>query len=196
MEETVVGLGDAVETAIESRIRGFFFDRGQLTIIARHEYRVIMLARSIFRRSAHPAHSRSLVAADDSFRELAHKVRSSSLPRHVCFCLTPNGPAHGQVEQRTAVLAPTADHSSTVVFLHGLGDTAMGWTDAAGASRLCNVRWCEVERFRTQRKSQLATPRTPRVLAAATSRHALCLAYCDGPARDDELWNALPGLVR
>lgn len=35
------------------------------------------------------------------------------------------------VDARTAVLEPPEAHSSTVVVLHGLGDTALGWVDAA-----------------------------------------------------------------
>jgi predicted esterase len=35
------------------------------------------------------------------------------------------------VDKRTAVFEPPAAHKSTVIILHGLGDTAMGWVDAA-----------------------------------------------------------------
>lgn len=44
---------------------------------------------------------------------------------------------------RTVVVNPTAEHSATVIFLHGLGDSGIGWLFLADtiAPMLPHVKW-------------------------------------------------------
>ncbi|GBG87157.1 hypothetical protein CBR_g44615 [Chara braunii] len=50
--------------------------------------------------------------------------------------LTPWHPA-----EETIVLPPTADHTGTIVWLHGLGDTGHGWVDLLRMIAMPQIKW-------------------------------------------------------
>ena len=60
-------------------------------------------------------------------------------------CMSANGFSTSSLPQQgpTVVLEPKGDHTATVIFLHGLGDTGHGWKDVGEMLQpsLPHIRW-------------------------------------------------------
>eukprot|EP00897_Mesotaenium_endlicherianum_P008925 jgi/Mesen1/8060/ME000432S07352 len=49
--------------------------------------------------------------------------------------------SYGKPAAETIVIKPSGTHTTTIVWLHGLGDTGHGWSDVVDMIKLPNVKW-------------------------------------------------------